>query len=228
MKRSLYISAVAVLVGCIDSPMGPADAEPPAVETQLHPGYCVAYSRIGSAEAGASGIRTAEYDDADRLVADNFDGDLDGDADQLGSYAYDARGRLVRYEIDDFADGTADEVRTYRWDDDDRMTHESWDLDADGSSEMEITFDHNDSGQRLTGMGQSDADEDPELVMDFIYEDGLLTVLAFDGLRGAPDAQPDRVAFYSYDDAGNLTFAFFDLDADGRSDIVVEYTYDCW
>jgi hypothetical protein len=227
VKRELVVTYALVQLGCVDAPSGPAQSsqEPAAV---LHPGYCVAYSHLGSAMAGATGERRAIYDDDDLLVADVFDSDLDGDVDRSGTYEYDDRDRLVRYAIDDFDDGVPDEIRTYVWDADDRMTHERWDLGADDTIDMDIVFEHDDGGLRLRGIGQADDDPEPELVMSFAYEDGQLVTLQFDGLRGPPDNAVDRVAFYAYDDAGNVAFAFFDLDADGTSDLTVEYTYDCW
>lgn len=214
---------IAAFAGCADVPApGPSPPEP----VERYPGYCVAESEIDG-EPGVDGVRTARYDGG-LLVADEFDSDVDGDADVLTTYAYDDRERLVGLEIDRYADGELDEIRTYAWDGD-RMTRETWDEDADGEVDVDITYTHDDQGRRLRGEGQRDGADDPEIVLVFEYgPDEQLAALYIDGATRAADGVFDRIVLYAYDDAGNMTAAFFDLDGDGVANLSVTYHYDCW
>ena len=224
--RSL-LAIVALCAGCVNAPtVDPPDDDVGPQEPTLWPGYCVAESELDGLE-GPDGRRVAEYDANDRLTSDSFDSDLDGDTDVLTTYEYDEQDRLVRLVIDRFADSIPDEVRTYEWDGA-RMTRETWDQNADGEIDVDITYEHDDQGRRMRGVGHSGDDEEPAIVFRFEYTGDLLTALYIDGFSRPADGTFDRVIFYAYDDAGNLTIAFFDFDGNGTTDMVVTYSYDCW
>lgn len=210
--------------GCIDAPTVEPPDESGATATTRWPGWCVAKSEFN----GVEGRRVAIYDDNDRLVSDEFDSDVDGEPDVITSYYYDDSARLIRLEIDRFANQVVDEVRHYEWSDDGRMIRESWDTDADAEADVVITFDHDDEGNRIRGTGRLDEDGVPEIAFRFEWDAGLLMEVHIDGFAGRVDGIFERAIFYGYDDAGNLTHAFFDFDANGVADMIVTYSYDCW
>lgn len=194
---------------------------------QQYPGYC-----RGLVNRDLDEVPDAvEYStfDGELLKIRSLDSNRDGNIERRTTFAYGDQNRLVKRAIDEGADGRLDEVRLYEYGADGRLTRERVDRSGDGSVDLEISYSHDDAGRRVRGEGRSTATDEVELVLEYQWTDGgSLDRLTIDGIRGAPDGRPDRVLDYLYDSYGNLDEGRFDYDGNGRADIIVFYTYECW
>lgn len=167
--------------------------------------------------------------DGELLKRRTLDTNRDGTIDLRTTFAYDDRDRLVRRDIDENANGSIEETRFYEYGEGDRLDRERVDENGDGSVDLVIDYRHDDSGRRVAGEGTSAQTGKKELVLEYEWTEGnRIDLVSMDGLRGAPDGEPDRLVDYLYDTHWNLVEGRFDYDANGRADVVVYYTYECW